>query len=710
MPSFKFGQQTQGNVFSRDSGGARAASRQRTPIHGSSPVGSPFSNSGSNSGPRQPGYQVDRFNPAYDRLEEGSVIEDWIPRDLPGINKMLRIIYLRDQICGPAVDIMSNLPWSEFDLQGVDDPEIMKFYEDAAQIYGSAAEEMPAITTEYLSLGRFCASMIYNEEKGYWDDFVAHDSDFLQITPIPVRGFEPKIDLLLSPGVRQFANSPDYRDRAALDRLPLDLVAKMRSGQPIPLDPLNTLYVARKTSPYDHVGTSIFTRIIPFWALEKALMNATVTAARRRAGNILHLSIGLDDRWEPSQQEMEDIAGLFIQADEDPVGAVVATRTGVEANEIRDIAGSLWKWSDEWSTFAEGKMRGLGISEALLAGDATYNNMEQARSVFTEQIRVLRTHLTSQIYYKQFKILARAHGFRKKKQADNDHRVRTGRKPDEEKKVHEQLTNRDAFNLQDLSQEDAFEIPDDDLITPTVHWRKSLLPEGDREYLELLELVEEHDMPIPLKIWAARAGYDLNEAMGMLDEDVKIRRRIKEYKSQLSGGEGDFEAGASNFWDASDRFLELRKPEAQKCMQELVNIVHQPGKKEVLADADFIQRHVSQHVDGNQRKRELLNYMLMRLGIATSLPISRETLRDIAAYTATREDFSEGQRMGELQFIARAGSETKNVSDKALENLAASTLKVISSADGPLSANIQGALRSPEVAPSAPTLMSGSTT
>ncbi len=660
----------------------------------------------------RPGYQVDRFNPAYDRLEEGSVIEDWIPRDLPGINKMLRIIYTRDGIAGPAVDIMSTLPWSEFDLRGVEDPKILEFYEQAAQLFGDKAQEMPTITTEYLVLGRFCASLIYNETKGYWDDFVPHDSDFLTITPIPVRNFDPKIDLILSPGVRQFVNSPDYRDRAALARLPNHLIQKMRSGQPIPLDPLNTLYVRRKSSPYDFVGTSLYTRIIPFWALEKALMNAAVTAARRRAGNILHVVLGEEDKWEPTQQEMEDIAGLFIQADEDPVGAVVATRTGVEANEIRD-PGTFWKWSDEISTFSEGKMRGLGISEALLAGDATYNNMEQARSVFTEQVRTLRGHLTNQIYHRRFKLLARAHGFRKRKQADLDHRIRTGAGAD--KKAAEALKNynSDDFNMHNLTQDEAFDIPEDDLIVPTVHWRKSLLPEGDREYLDMLEMLKDQGMPIPLKVWAARAGYDLNEAMSMLDEDIEIRKKIDDYKDKMGGGgEDDAWSSAKNdknpFWDPSDRFLQLKKSDAQKCLQEVVDIVHQPGKKHVLADTKWMVKHIDRYVKGNTRQRELMSYLFMRLGVASSLPVSDETLGDIARYFATYENISDKRRSTELQYVAQIGSkvQTANISDSALDKVATGALRLISDG-GMLKDQVSTAIESPDIAPTSPTLLSG---
>jgi len=1180
VPNFKFGQQTVGNVFSlqdRSIGGGARRNRTNVTAGYTSPGAS--TPNAMNSVPMgSSGYQVNRFNPAYDRLEEGSVIEDWIPRDLPGINKMLRILYTRDSIAGPAVDIMANLPWSEYDLQGIEDPAIMRFFEEASQLFGDKAQEMPAITVEYLVLGRFCASLIYNESKGYWDDFVPHDSDFLTITPIPVRNFDPKIDLVLSPGVRQFVNSLDYRDVAASGHLPKHLLDKMRSGQPIPLDPLNTLYLRRKSSPYDHVGTSIYTRLIPYWAMEKSLMNATVTASRRRAGNILHVKAGLDDRWEPTQQEMEDLAGLFIQADEDPVGAVVVTRTGVEGTEIRQ-GGQIWKWSDEWATFSEGKMRGLGISEALLSGDSclvgrtliqtekgllridemgdkhggqwqdlavsvgsrhgtakavkwlyngrkptyriqtelgndiqctgnhpllvlngdhtewkradeielgdilcisttpvlrkdrlvlnlmdpvpakkgrrtfatkpremtndlafllglilsegcihirqnvvqvrfsntdmklidryvqlitkifslpssirkvydpedpvdpakpprqiigkkksyeaitcsktlvewllalgmkksegrsgarfkevpwailqadadsqlsflagfiegdgsstgdriilctasslmrhqlqvlllshgiiakkyddvvelrnfdsyllwkkilpymmvrifipktkyksrnsygfsadpwrqlvrsrflgscnkggvyrtddgesiilkrvsvrfnsdqkilfdtydrggydhmlnclekiskpshdslrnlistryafmkvtgiepagdedvydismeagtepafvadgfvvhnTYNNAENARSVFTEQIRTLRALLTQQVYYRRFKVLARAHGFRKRKKADLDHRVRTDEpkqnNPDLAKDPPQvKIQNYDDINIKNLSQDEALDIPEGDLIVPTMHWRKSLLPEGDKEYLDLLNQLKEQGVPIPLKIWAARGGYDMDEALKMLDEDIEVRKKIGKWKQATEGGgeagdpEGEADGNAGPFWDPGERFLELHRGEAKTVLQELVNVVNQPGKQEVLADTDFIQK-TCYGIVKNQRKLELLNYVLMRLGVAQNLPISAETIRDIAEFLTKSERYSMRRRMQELQFLAMVARspESKKVD---IEQIAAKTLRVISSRNEPLAAKIEEVNKNPALGPSAPTFLSG---
>ena len=325
--------------------------------------GFPGSGSGNNltSGGQ---YDVSRYNPVHDHLEIGSLIEDWMPRDASGLHQMWRLIYLRDAIVGPAVDLYSSLPYSECRLTGIDDPEVLRVYQDTMERL-DVVTAMPELVKEFLTIGKFCSSLIFDSRKGVFVDWTHHDPDFLRIEPIPVRGFDPKIDLVASPALKNFLHSMDDRDMAVREQLPEEYFRELEKQGTYKLNPLSTIFVPRRASPYDNVGTSFLTRIVSFWALEKSLIESTVTNARRRTRSILHINAGLENLWEPTEEELEAISGLFIQADEDPVGAVVTTRTGVETNEIRS-GDDFWKLSDEWAFLTEGKMRALGISDAFL--------------------------------------------------------------------------------------------------------------------------------------------------------------------------------------------------------------------------------------------------------------------------------------------------------------------------------------------------------
>lgn len=523
---------------------------------GGPPGASPGDQSGFNSNLGGSSANVDRYNPVRDRLDEGSVIEDWIPRDASGLDEMFRLMYHRDHIAGTIVDLICDLIWSPYDLTGVKDAYIRKIYEDSMDAIDVVAT-MPDITREFLVLGRTVSSMIFDKSRGVFSDIVSHDPSFVRLTPIPIKGFDPKIDLIPSPSMRQFIDSEDPRDVDARKVLPeafLEAIrqasggmASSRGGGPggsgrnpgsirggggavgvdyggIPLDPINTLFIPRRVFNYDMIGTSFFTRLISFWALEKALLNATMTSARRRSRALLHIKAGIDNVWEPTAEEIDNIAGMFIQADEDPVGAVVATRTGVDANEIRD-GRDFYKWADEWDLLNEGKLRALGANDALLTGDATYSNQETAKLFFMEKAKALRDMLTARVFYNRlFPLLARIHGFRKRTQAELNHRIRIGGSPD-------------SPDFGRLTQRQALEIPDSELIIPTVSWQKQLVYDIDEKQLDIYERLKEQDVPVTLKQVANAGGVSLDDVMSDLEEDAALRKRVAKWKSEFENWE-----------------------------------------------------------------------------------------------------------------------------------------------------------------------------
>lgn len=505
---------------------------------------------------------VDRYNPVRDRLDEGSVVEDWIPRDASGLDEMFRLMYHRDHIAGTIVDLIADLIWSDYDLVGVQDPAIKHIFEESMKSIDVVAT-MPDITREYLVLGRTISSMIFDKERGIFKDVVSHDPSFVRLTPIPVRGFDPMIDLIPSPALKDFMESMDPRAADARSVLPDAFVqaVKMSSGgmgnspggrqayspftapkgtrnsghapnftgPGIPLDPINTLFIPRRVFNYDHIGTSFYTRLISFWALEKALINATMTSARRRSRSILHIKAGIDEKWEASAEEIDNIAQMFIQADEDPVGSVVVTRNGVDTSEVREGA-NFYKWSDEWSMLTEGKLRALGANDALLTGDATYSNQETAKAFFMEKAQTLRNSLCQRIFYnRMFPLIARIHGFRKRTKAELSHRIRIG--------GSDNLMPSKDLTLQNngtdiLTQRKALEIPESELIMPKLQWRKELLNNVDEKRLEIYANLQEQGVPITLRNLTSAANINLDSQIADLDADAALRKKVARWKSE----------------------------------------------------------------------------------------------------------------------------------------------------------------------------------
>ena len=64
----------------------------------------------------------------------------------------------------------------------------------------------------------------------------------------------------------------------------------------------------------------------------------------------------------------------------------------------------------------------------------------------------------------------------------------------------------------------------------------TLRPEQDTAYMEMLDKLKENGVPIPLRIWASAAGYDLDKAMAMMEEDIILKKRLYQLGTGDSGG------------------------------------------------------------------------------------------------------------------------------------------------------------------------------
>lgn len=453
------------------------------------------------------GFETNRFSAPNEPLDRNSFLDDITPKGDNALITMFNNIYREDAVAGSATDLIATLPWSDWTLSGVDDPAIMRIYEEAMEKFNPEVT-MPDISRDFLKLGRVILSLVFNQDNQTWDNFIAVDPMFCDIIPVPISGFDPLINMRTSPEMQALLASKDPRAKLPLASLPVKMRKLLEKGS-VPLEPLTTLFVNRKVSLTDWKGTSLYHRILPYYAIERALMTSTISSARRRTRSILHLTCGIEDKWDPTPDQLNDIIEAFETTEEDPVGAVIATRSGIEANEIRSGA-DFWKISEEADFLRTSKLAALGLSESFLSGEASYTTVDASMSVFIENLKVFRANLTQRVFYnKYFENLARAHNFVKRKEADLAHGVRT--------------------SIAKPSMEEAMNIPRRELMLPNIHWTKNLSPESDASYMEILKSAQEQGVPITLKQWAAAAGIDVTTLEQMLPEDQELRKRIKKF-------------------------------------------------------------------------------------------------------------------------------------------------------------------------------------
>jgi hypothetical protein len=273
------------------------------------------------------------------------------------------------------------------------------------------------------------------------------------------------------------------------------------------------------------------------------------------------------DEWEPNNSELQQLVDMFIQADRDPTGAIIATRPDVTTNEIREPT-SFWRYDESFDTFSNIKYKALGISDGFLDPSATLNTVENTLSTFLEQIRSFRELMTRKLFYhKIFPLIALEHNFSIDNYQDRKEKI-TGSYNNEEENGYVISANSSMITLGNEKFDPT------KYYIPKIQWHKSLKPEADSEYMNILATLEEKGLPIPLRLWAAAGGQSIVEIMGSLDEDVKLKQKISQYKNKLPKPPQD---------EAAALFASLAKPNNKKNRQFPEQEIRDPDTGRLLS-------------------------------------------------------------------------------------------------------------------------------
>ena len=405
-----------------------------------------------------------------------------------------RDIYLYDNTAGSAVDIQSVFPFSDFELRGLPEHEAQLFEDATSQL--NLRRMMPKISWAYLTDGFFCGSLVFDPVSKQFLDTWIHDA--LQCTLIhsPLYNMDPEIQVNTSSAARILDSDNPYVKRY-MRQMPESFVQLVKAGT-MSLDPVATLFIPRE-SMTDRPYVSYLQRILPMYLIEKAMFRGTLTEAHRRQRAMTHITAG-DDTWTPTSDDLMELVQQFQVAEMDPLGGWVSTRNSVQSTDLRP-AGDFWKWTDMTDVMVAYKLRALGISEAFLSGDASYAAADSAYSAFLETQSSYRGFLTDKVFYQKiFPLVAATNGLVK------DPKILKGKDP------------LDYLFSSCLKN---------NLKTPTVYWHKALESEPEQSMAEMLTMLDEHGVPVPLKMWITAAGQDPDVLIKELKEDAVLRKRLE---------------------------------------------------------------------------------------------------------------------------------------------------------------------------------------
>lgn len=275
-----------------------------------------------------------------------------------------RDMYLHDNIAGSCVDIQSVFPFSDWELRGLEEKELHVFNTALERL--NLRELLPQASVSYLTDGFYTGSLIYDVEAKNFMDILTHDALNCAITPSPFNNIDPTVRVSVAGTTSQFLEGTSEYAKRYLNSMPRHFIDLLKQGSFV-LEPVTTMYLGRRGLT-DRAYQSYLHRILPMYLIEKAMYRGTLIEANRRQRAMSHIQAG-DDLWTPTSEELMMLVQQFQAAEQDPLGGWITTRNAVQVSDLRP-GGDFWKWTDMTDTMSNYKLRALGISEALLSGDA----------------------------------------------------------------------------------------------------------------------------------------------------------------------------------------------------------------------------------------------------------------------------------------------------------------------------------------------------
>lgn len=306
----------------------------------------------------------------------------YFPKDRFNANATWRDIYRRDATIAIATDLYAELPWSEFDIEKINDHKIRQIYEDMFTDL-DLVSNLPAYTKDFLITGELIMHSLFNKKKGYWDRAISHSADYVRIVGTGLAAEQPLMWLRVTPEFQKMlALSSDPIVRKYLSSIPASIIRAFKENKEVHLDPLNTTFIPRINTSQDIRGTSIYTRLFRINMYEDFVMNASLSIAQRNAAPLRLFKVGdvsRPDGWIPNADDIQALSDLLSISETDPFAALI-THPYITVDYV-GVSDKVLLISREWEFIERVKLLGLGISKAFLMGETSFSCFEEGTQV-----------------------------------------------------------------------------------------------------------------------------------------------------------------------------------------------------------------------------------------------------------------------------------------------------------------------------------------
>jgi hypothetical protein len=420
----------------------------------------------------------------------------YFPRTRAVANRIWREVYMRDAAVAAATDVYAELPWSKFDLIGIDDGDVRKLYEDMFNEL-NLVPKFPNYTRDFMLTGEFIPHAIFNSRRGIWERIISHNPDYVRVEGLGLAFEQPLLWLRPTPEIRKLLNSPDPRVRKFQKLIPKDILNAFRMNQEIALDPLNTTYIPRLNNSNNVRGTSLYTRLFRVIMYEDFIVNASLAVAQRNAAPLRIFKLGDPNTgWLPDADAESQFAEMLALAESDPMAAIIMHHN-VTA-ELVGVSDRVLLISREWDFIERVKLLAMGVAKSFLVGETSFAAAVAGLQTLLERLAALRYKFEHEwIIKKLCEPIAEMHGFHRRTQSELEHRIRI-QKPEER-----------------------------ELLIPQLKWHKSLEPTQESSILAVWDRLYEYGI-LSERTYSSGAGIDLELERKNIVEEAKYNQEKKE--------------------------------------------------------------------------------------------------------------------------------------------------------------------------------------
>jgi hypothetical protein len=424
----------------------------------------------------------------------------YFPRNRVVANSIWREIYKRDAAVATATDMYAEMPWSEFDLMGIDDKHVKHVYEDMFSEL-NIVSKLPMFTKDFLITGELILHNVFDSVKGIWNRTIPHNPDFIKAEGVGLALDQPLLWLLPTPEIKRLINSTDPRVRRLQKVLPRELINAFRNNKEVALDALNTTFIPRLNSSTDLRGTSLYTRLFRIIMYEDFIVNASLAVAQRNAAPLRIFKLGdPNSGWLPDEEDEAAFAEMLSMAESDPLAAIIMHHN-VTA-ELVGVSDRVLLISREWDFIERVKLLGLGVAKSFLVGETSFASSVAGLQTLMQRLHALRLKFEyTWILQKVCKPISQIHEFYRRTPAELDHRIRVKRPLDQE-----------------------------ELIIPKIKWKKSLEATQDVAILNIWRDLKERGI-LSERTYGSGAGVNIDAERKNIVEE----RTYKEDHPEIYG-------------------------------------------------------------------------------------------------------------------------------------------------------------------------------